>query len=83
MSDRRRKSSDPGLGAPAGRLADGHHPNPVPRLDEEDRPAPDVRCKTCAGEIPHGAALYRDVEDYSVWFCSEACRVRWDTEHAS
>lgn len=83
MSDRRRKSSDPGLGQPAGRLADEHHPNPVPRLDETDRPAPQVRCSTCAGEIPRETRHHRDVDDYVLWFCSDACLTRWDESHAS
>lgn len=82
MSDRRRKSSEPGLGLPAGRLADEHHPNPVPRKDEADPPAASVRCGVCAAEIPHEARIHRDMQDYVVWMCSEACGRRWDEERA-
>jgi len=81
MSDRRRKSSEPGLGQPAGRLADEHHPNPMPRIDEDDRPEPELRCGSCEGEIPQEQRHHRDVDDYVVWFCSEACRTRWDDSH--
>ncbi len=82
MSERRRKSSEPGLGLPAGRLAGAHHPNPVPRVDQSDLPAPAVHCSVCDGEIPHETPHHRDFDDYVLWFCSEACRARWDEERA-
>lgn len=82
MSTRRRRGSTPGLGLPAGRLADGTHPNPVPRLDEAQGSEPATRCRHCAGEIPQGALYRREVDDYAVWFCSSDCADGWHTPPA-
>ncbi|HEX7045177.1 MAG TPA: DUF3330 domain-containing protein [Burkholderiales bacterium] len=42
-----------------------------------------VACRVCGKEVPRSAARSAEGRDYTYFFCSEGCRLRWSAnQHA-